>query len=150
MKSEKVTPKKSQFFETNSEPESGIENEASGYEDEDESASAVSSPSESAVSDEEDEEFTSAEEAAPKRGRLGRKKNGSGVVQVSKPIKGEELWRPGVKTGLAPGEAIFIKLPKAREPGKTPYKDDTIHPNTMAFLGDLKSNNDREWLKGEH
>lgn len=52
-----------------------------------------------------------------------------------------------MKTGLAPGQAVFIKLPKAREPGKTPYQDSTIHPNTLLFLRDLKANNDREWLK---
>ena len=43
---------------------------------------------------------------------------------------------------------MFIKLPKARETGKTPYKDDTVHPNTLLFLEELKENNDREWLKG--
>lgn len=148
----KTTPKKSKYFENDSEPseaESEIVNEASGYEDEDESASAVSSPPESAGEDEEDEGYTSAEEVSTKkRGRVGRKSNGNNIVAVSKPMKGQELWRPGVKTDLAPGEPMFIKLPKAREAGKTPYKDDTIHPNTFAFLGDLKENNDREWLKG--
>lgn len=152
----KTTPKKSKYFEQDSEAseaESEIVNEASGYEDEDESASAVSSPPESAAEDEEDE-YTSAEEVSTKkRGRVGRKSNGNTTVATSKPkkgqeVKGQELWRPGVKTNLAPGEAMFIKLPKAREAGKTPYKDDTIHPNTLAFLGDLKENNDREWLKG--
>lgn len=150
----KTTPKKSQFFGHestyySSEPESVIEREASGYEDEDESASAVSSPPESEVDQEED--YTSAEEAPRKRkpGRKPGRKSTSGTVTASEPVKGQELWRPGVKTGLAPGEAMFIKLPKAREAGKTPYQDDTVHPNTMAFLGDLKENNDREWLKGE-
>ena len=151
----KTTPKKSQFFGHEStyhfsEPESTIKQEASGYEDEDESASVVSSPPESEVDDEE-EDYNSTEEA-PRKRKLGRKpglKGVNGAVTPSKPIKGQELWRPGVKTGLAPGEAMFIKLPKAREAGKTPYQDDTVHPNTMAFLGDLKDNNDREWLKGE-
>ena len=61
--------------------------------------------------------------------------------------KGQELWRPGVKSKLAPGEAVFVPLPKAREEGKVKYKDDWIHGNTMLFLGELKRNNDREWLK---
>lgn len=147
----KSTPKKSQFFNPESEtsePESVIENEASGYEDEDESASLVSSPPESEAEDEADEdEYDSAEDRPRKRNQGRKATNGAGTP--SKPTKGQELWRPGVKTGLAPGEAIFIKLPKAREAGKTPYEDDTIHPNTMEFLGDLKENNDREWLKGE-
>lgn len=151
----KTTPKKSKYFEQDSdlsEAESEIANEASGYEDEDESASAVSSPPESEGEDEdEDEEYTSTEEAPiKKRRKSGRKSNGGGgVIAISKPMKGQELWRPGVKTTLAPGEELFIKLPKAREAGKTPYQDDTIHPNTFAFLGDLKENNDREWLKGK-
>ena len=153
----KSTPKKSQFFEQkpgldqNSEPseaESAVEEEASGYEDEDEEfSSAVSSPAES---EDDADEYNSAEEAPRKRNSRGRKPaNGNGVATTSKLVKGQELWRPGVKTGLAPGEAMFIRLPKAREAGDTPYTDDTVHPNTMAFLGDLKENNDREWLKGK-
>lgn len=63
--------------------------------------------------------------------------------------KGNELWRQGVKTGLAPGTQIVIKKPEPRTAGSTQYADDTIHPNTMLFLGDLKANNDREWLKSE-
>lgn len=108
----------------------------------------MSSPPESEIDEEEEDGYTS-EEARPGKRKAGRK-SGNGVVAVTpKTAKGQELWRPGVKTGLAPGEAVFIKLPKAREAGKTPYKDHTIHPNTMLFLKDLKENNDREWLKGE-
>ncbi|KAK2782143.1 hypothetical protein FQN52_001077 [Onygenales sp. PD_12] len=61
--------------------------------------------------------------------------------------KGKELWREGVRTGLGPGKEVFIKIPKARDAGDTPYEDGTIHPNTMLFLKDLKANNQREWLK---
>ncbi|KAL1881508.1 hypothetical protein Plec18167_003104 [Paecilomyces lecythidis] len=64
--------------------------------------------------------------------------------------KGKELWREGVRTGLGPGKQVFIKKPKAREPGNTPYQDQTIHPNTMLFLQDLKENNERQWLKGNN
>lgn len=63
-----------------------------------------------------------------------------------KHVKGEELWRDGAK--LEPGKQIIIKRPKAREAGNTPYTDETIHPNTMLFLKDLRSHNDRQWLKG--
>ena len=128
--------------------ESAIEKEGSGYEDEDESASNMSSPPQSEDDSEEENDYTSAEETSRKRksGRAGQKRaNGA---KSSNPVKGQELWRPGVKTGLAPGEALFIKLPKARETGKTPYKDDTVHPNTLLFLEELKENNDREWLRG--
>ena len=55
--------------------------------------------------------------------------------------------RSGVKAGLGPGSEVIIKKPKARGAGKTPYSDDTIHPNTFLFLKDLKQNNDRQWLK---
>ncbi|MCJ1469921.1 hypothetical protein MMC07_008565 [Pseudocyphellaria aurata] len=140
----------SHFFGNKSESadaESEVEREDSGYEDEDQSISEVSSPSHSEDDDEDEDEYTSAEETPRKRkpGKTGQVA-GNGVKN-SKPARGQELWRPGVKTGLAPGEALFIKLPKAREAGKTPYKDDTVHPNTMAFLEELKDNNDREWLK---
>ena len=153
----KPTPKKSQFFyheSSTSDIESEINNEESGYEDEDASISAVSTPPESHIDDEEEEEEEevdgyASQDAKSKKRRIGGK-NGSAVAAVTpKAAKGQELWRPGVKTDLAPGEAVFIKLPKAREAGKTPYKDQTVHPNTMLFLRDLKGNNDREWLKGE-
>lgn len=63
-------------------------------------------------------------------------------------LKGKELWREGVKTGLGPGKEVFIQKPRARNPGDVPYEDHTLHPNTMLFLQDLKENNDRQWLKG--
>ncbi len=152
----KTTTKKSQFFyheSSTSDIESEINNEESGYEDEDASISAVSTPPESHIDDEEEEEEEEvdgyASQDAKSKTRRSGGKNGSAVAAVTpKAAKGQELWRPGVKTDLAPGEAVFIKLPKAREAGKTPYKDQTVHPNTMLFLRDLKGNNDREWLKG--
>ena len=144
------TPKKSKYFERSgsSEPESEIEKEESGYEDDDEFASVVSSPEESEIENEDEDDYTSEEES-PKRKRKkpGRKSNaGNGVIAIPGK-KGQELWRPGVKADAEPGEAVYIKLPKAREAGKTPYTDTTIHPNTMLFLKDLQENNDREWLK---
>ena len=143
----KTTPKKSQYFESTSETspdESVVENEASGYEDEDQSVSAVSSPPESEEEQDEASDMTT-EDDRPRKRKAGRiSKTGVTSAQVA---KGKELWRPGVKADAAPGQEIVIKLPKARQPGKTPYKHDTIHPNTMLFLKDLKQNNDREWLK---
>ncbi|EEP79643.1 conserved hypothetical protein [Uncinocarpus reesii 1704] len=65
---------------------------------------------------------------------------------IGKPHR-KDLWREGVRTGLGPGKEVFIELPQARDPGDVPYEDETIHPNTMLFLKDLKANNDREWLK---
>ena len=144
----KTTPKKSQYFEhgssSESESASDLDNEGSGYEDGDPSASLISSPFES-ESDEEDEYVS--EENVPKKRKRGRPKTKINGQVVSTGGKGQELWRPGVKAATAPGEAVYIKLPKAREAGKTPYTDDTIHPNTFLFLKDLRANNDREWLK---
>lgn len=142
----KTTPKKSQYFEhsSSSESQSEIEKEGSGYDDEDECL--VSSPPESEVDDEEEDDYSS-EHGAPKKRNRGRPKVKNNGMVVSTGKKGQELWRPGAKVSAAPGEAVFIKLPKAREAGKTPYEDSTIHPNTFLFLKDLKANNDREWLK---
>ncbi|KAL8946232.1 MAG: hypothetical protein Q9222_007347 [Ikaeria aurantiellina] len=154
----KTTPKKSQFFKHDStrgsESESEIEAEASGYEDEDVSASEVSSPPAS-ESEEEEDEYVSSEEDQKKprkRTKVALKKTGTAngvVAKTAKAIveKGKELWRPGVKTDLAPGEEVFIRLPKAREDGGVKYQEGVIHPNTMLFLGDLAKNNEREWLK---
>jgi hypothetical protein len=61
--------------------------------------------------------------------------------------KGKELWRAGVSTGLGPGKQVFIEKPKPRGDGGIKYVPERIHPHTMAFLKDLKNNNDREWLK---
>ncbi len=150
----KTTPKKSQFFNhessSGSEAEFAIQQEASGYEDEDASASSISTPAES--EDDEDGDGNSSVEDAPRRRKpviKTRETRTNGQAKTPTAVKGQELWRPGVKTGLEPGEAVFIKLPKARDAGSTPYKEDTVHPNTMAFLKDLKKNNDREWLKGK-
>ena len=43
--------------------------------------------------------------------------------------------------------SMVIELPEAKHDGGVPYEDKRIHPNTLAFLKDLKKNNDREWLK---
>ena len=146
--SSKTTPKKSPYFEhsdsSDPESESEIEKEASGYEDEDDSASLVSSPPESDV-EEKSDDYASDGDAPKKRKKVRPIKSNGIVASVGK--KGKELWRPGAKIDAAPGEAVFIKLPKAREAGKIPYKDNTIHPNTLLFLKDLRANNDREWLK---
>ncbi|KAK4145189.1 uncharacterized protein C8A04DRAFT_35914 [Dichotomopilus funicola] len=47
----------------------------------------------------------------------------------------------------APPQVTFIPLPKLRDTGGIEYADDRLHPNTLAFLRDLKANNKRSWLK---
>ncbi|KAI1387828.1 uncharacterized protein F4822DRAFT_293360 [Hypoxylon trugodes] len=41
----------------------------------------------------------------------------------------------------------FIPAVKMRETGGVAYEDTKIHKNTLLFLGDLKKNNKRSWLK---
>jgi hypothetical protein len=83
--------------------------------------------------------FQAVKASAQKRGTL---------LEAPVSLEKKELWREGVKTGLGPGKEVFIKKPKARDPGDIPYRDDTLHPNTMLFLKDLAKNNERQWLKG--
>lgn len=142
--SAKSTPQKSVYLEANSADESEVEvaNDESGYEDED-----VSEALDEEVEEDEDEdsEQEHEQEERSRRRRSGGKGNAKVVNgTISKP-SGKDLWREGVKVE-GEGE-VFIALPKARSPGNTPYRDDTIHPNTLLFLGDLKKNNEREWLK---
>ncbi|KAK4249703.1 hypothetical protein C7999DRAFT_39190 [Corynascus novoguineensis] len=47
----------------------------------------------------------------------------------------------------APPKVTFIPLPQLRDTGGIEYADDRLHPNTLAFLKDLKANNKRSWLK---
>jgi len=128
---------------------SSSDGEASGYEDEDASASELSD--EEQLEEEEDaEEYDSEESARPRKKQKRAPVSGArinGTAQPTKTVKGQELWRPDVKTGLGPGTQVIIDKPRARLAGKVPYKDDTIHPHTMLFLQELAANNDREWLK---
>jgi hypothetical protein len=48
----------------------------------------------------------------------------------------------------APPKVTFIPLIKMRDEGGIEYADDKLHPNTLAFLTDLKANYKRTWLKG--
>ncbi|KAI0540330.1 hypothetical protein GGR58DRAFT_461710 [Xylaria digitata] len=44
-------------------------------------------------------------------------------------------------------KVTFIPLPKLRDTNGIEYENTKIHPNTLLFLGDLKANNKRSWLK---
>ena len=144
-----VTPKKSTYFDhpsgSESAQESPAEKEESGYDDED--ASVAETEDDVEEEDEESEEYDSVEPASHKRKRSRLGSSTKPPSSAAKPKKGEELWRVGVRSNLEPGQEIFVKLPKARQAGSTPYTDSTIHPNTLLFLGDLKKNNERAWLK---
>ncbi len=121
--------------------------------DEDEDDAEVSdfesANDESSSSEPEPDDSDSEEDTEHKTGTLRRtpgKKTTLPSHQKSS-AKEKDLWKEGAK--LEPGTRLVIKKPKAREPGKTPYTDQTIHPNTMLFLKDLAANNDRQWLKSK-
>ncbi|KIW71415.1 hypothetical protein, variant 1 [Phialophora macrospora] len=144
----KATPTKSKYFQEVESEDDGVDDVAddeSGYEDEDVAAEEPSSD------DSVDEDDDDSEQEVKKRRTKGKKATkgagGLGAVVNAVMEKGKELWRPGVKTGLGPGKQVFIEKPKPRGDGGIKYLPGTVHPNTMAFLKDLKANNDREWLK---
>lgn len=141
-------PKKRQHFDqesAESEADPTTDGESSEYKSKKESASAAMTSSDSEEGDEEDYEDDSKDHRPAKGANSAKGKSSKHFS--SNGIAGKELWRPGVKANAEPGEQVFIQLPKAREQGKIPYADNTIHPNTFLFLGDLQKNNDREWLK---
>ena len=146
----KTTPKKSEYFEQSSnlsEPDDSdtAADDTSDFAGEEESAAS------SAQSEDESDAYDSEEDKPPRRrksgGRTGAKAKASPASRGNERKSGGELWREGMKVEAAPGTEVYIALPKARGPGATPYRDDTIHPNTMLFLGDLRKHNDRAWLK---
>jgi len=158
-KTKKATPTKSQYFKDGDDSNDLEQNDEANLEvdsvdqastvDEDASEFGDEMDEDSVdVSDAEDDEDDYDSEEAPKRRQKSTSRKASTTTVMAK-VKGGELWRPGVKTGLGPGTQVIIKKPKARAAGKTPYTDDTIHRNTLLFLQDLKTNNDRQWLKSK-
>jgi hypothetical protein len=160
----KTTLRKSKYFEgTDSDNEEDnqaaspevVEEETSGYEDEDASASHATSATPSSLPSS-DEGASESDNPSKKRGKkqVNKKQTAKGATEAQSTSngiieKGKELWRQGVKAGLGPGKAVYIEKPKPRGDGGIKYVPEKIHPNTMAFLGDLKANNEREWLKSE-
>ncbi|KAI1626710.1 hypothetical protein EDD37DRAFT_676358 [Exophiala viscosa] len=146
----KVTPTKSKYFEEpDLEDDEVSDNPADevqdpGYEDED---ASMTEPQTSSEEEDDEDDYDSDEDVKPHRPK--KKANGTkaGIGAASAIANEKELWRPGVQTGLGPGKQVFIAKPKPRGDGGVKYMPDRIHPNTMAFLKDLKNNNDREWLK---
>lgn len=132
-KKQHATPTKSQYFESNDEDpadsnevsdSSSAADSGSDFADPEHEEDAISGPAQSAEDDEdeEDEENENSEADRPRSKKLSK---------------------------MRPGTQVIFKKPKARPAGKVPYTDETIHPNTLLFLADLKANNKREWLKGE-
>lgn len=90
-------------------------------------------------------EAASEEDSEAEKAPRGRKR--ATLPVHKKKDGGKDLWKTGAKLEL--GTQVIIKKPKAREAGDIPFTDETIHPNTMLFLGDLAAHNDRQWLKGK-
>ncbi|GAB7331318.1 hypothetical protein MBLNU13_g02761t2 [Cladosporium sp. NU13] len=159
-KTQKATPTKSQYFskgkkaagqsgsqddEDASTPEEDEDDDPPSAAEEDLSEFGSAPESDDEGDDDDDDEEYESEVEKPKSRRKSASANT--MTASSKKQSGGELWREGVKTGLGPGQEVIIKKPKARPAGKVPYSDETIHPNTLLFLQDLKQNNNREWLK---
>ncbi len=152
----KATPTKSKYFEdsdSENEDVKNVENESvSGYDDA--SDSTGNDPLSAEEDSEDEEEYDSSDEEVKPRKRKPVKKGESSTGAIGAVVnavieKGQELWRAGVKTGLGPGKQVIIEKPKPRGDGGVKYVGERIHPNTMAFLKDLKANNEREWLKSK-
>ena len=156
-KTKNATPTKSQYFNKSVGPEPNDEDEEEASEEssaEDEDASEFGNDSEESSAshgDDEDDEDDDGKESdeAPKSRKKAKPSPGTAPSPAIRTKNSTELWREGVKTGLGPGTQVVIKKPKARPAGKTPYRDEAIHPNTLVFLQDLKANNERQWLKSE-
>lgn len=141
----KSTTKKSKYFEPESSDEPPTEPSDSNG---DESGSAY----EDKESEESPVHDSDPEDPSDSEGDSGKPRAKDNQSRSDRPaadaLKGRELWREGVRTGLGPGKEVFIPKPKARDAGDVAYRDETLHPNTRLFLLDLAENNEREWLKG--
>ncbi|KAG2002669.1 hypothetical protein GB937_009633 [Aspergillus fischeri] len=165
-KAVRSTARRSKYFEDEgneeSDPDSShafeVEDSDSAYEDTNLSSPSTESDSEepeALSTDEERTKSSTTKTANPSGGRKTPARRGKGGNEaedhpnedIAASLKDKELWREGVSTGLGPGKEVFIKKPKARDPGDIPYQDHTLHPNTMLFLQDLAKHNDRQWLK---
>jgi hypothetical protein len=109
------------------------------------------SPMEEDSAEEDVESDFSEEEPTSKRKSTGSRgiSNHSSTGPFATSGRSQDIRRSGVKTGLGPGTQVVMKKPKARQAGDVSYTEDTVHPNTMLFLGDLAANNNRAWLKSK-
>ena len=152
----KATPTKSQYFsnsktlETSADDDNDEMDASSALSDESE-ASEFGEESQATQSSEEndDDEYDSDVNDTPKQRKKVTPNKGTATSGVTSSANSGGTWKAGVKAGLGPGTQLVIKRPQARPAGKNPYRDDTIHPNTLLFLKELKANNERQWLKSK-
>ncbi|KAK9769254.1 hypothetical protein SCAR479_14074 [Seiridium cardinale] len=81
-----------------------------------------------------------------KRGR-GRPANSTPAKKAKSESEDDENGNKDEDSDDEDPRVEFIPLPKLRDTGGIDYEPETVHPNTMAFLKDLKANNKRTWLK---
>ncbi|BFZ57879.1 hypothetical protein PYCC9005_004934 [Savitreella phatthalungensis] len=62
------------------------------------------------------------------------------------PLKKRKSLGKSSRSGATTGGEYLIKKLAERSAGKTPYRRDTIHTNTLLFLRELASQNDRDWF----
>ncbi|KAK5115119.1 hypothetical protein LTR62_001816 [Meristemomyces frigidus] len=141
----KATPTKSQHFPSNKAEEKAEPGEASSP-DAEPSASDFAESEEQPQSSESEPEDDYSSDNKPKTKKISASRTATKGSTTTK-TRDSVGTGNGEKTGLGPGTEVIIKKPKARPAGKTPYTDETLHPNTFLFLQDLKANNNRPWLK---
>ncbi|KAI1132871.1 hypothetical protein F5Y10DRAFT_171194 [Nemania abortiva] len=155
-------------------PQTPVSDDEDQYRDDDEDEEEIG---DSDAFDEDDDSATPPpppKSSAAKRGR-GRPSKGSiGQSQTkkaqaktpksaSKPGSGAKKRGPTTKTEIRDSDedgdevgddddddepkVTLIQLPKLRDTNGVEYEDTKVHPNTLLFLGDLKANNKRSWLK---
>ena len=151
-RSKKATPTKSEYFAPTAQDEEIQDDDPDLPESPSENGEKLESDFDASDENAEDSDGDDGDFDEDDDEPSGRRKSGSRKgkhLSVAVRSRTKDLSLPGVKTGLGPGTQVIIKKPKARPAGKTPYTDDTIHPNTLLFLQDLKANNNRQWLKSK-
>ncbi|EME87899.1 uncharacterized protein MYCFIDRAFT_148519 [Pseudocercospora fijiensis CIRAD86] len=139
-----VTPTKSQYFQgADSQHHDTDEDRADSHSDAPESSDVDVDDGKSTSEESPDDEDFDIEDEDTANGRYA--KNRKSAASARKKIGAG--WKPESTTGFEPGVEVIQKRPKARPAGKVAYANETIHPNTLLFLKDLKANNRREWLK---
>ncbi|GAB1727823.1 hypothetical protein NU195Hw_g2143t1 [Hortaea werneckii] len=141
----KATPIKSHYFTAKDEEDNEVSDESQSQDGGDSEFDQLESEEESLESDDADDYEQDSEKESKSRKGSTQAKRGQSSTAVK--TKGTNVWKTGVKAGLGPGNEVVIKKPKARPAGRIPYSDESIHPNTLLFLKELKENNNREWLK---
>lgn len=110
-------------------PDRATIKQASSDEDDNAVASDYEEHSEKELSSESAPDDSASEEETKPSKTTPRGRSAKSTALPSHMKNGDDLWKAGAK--LAPGTQVIIKKPKARDAGDTPYKDSTIHPNTM-------------------